>query len=195
MKKVKRISKNILFYIAFFVGLWCLPIFSQEAYAVSETELLQTAVSHLKDKVDSLETELDNHIQNDSTTDGRDGADGKDGVDGRDGKDGVGISKIEKTGTNGNIDTYTISLTNGTTYNFTVTNGVDGKDGKDGVDGQDGLDGEDGEDGRDGKNAVLDKAADKESGSIIGTTALALAGVSLLGNLVLTAFMIKKKKN
>ena len=151
MKKVKRISKNILFYIAFFVGLWCLPIFSQEAYAMSETELLQTAVSHLKDKVDSLETELDNHIQNDSTTDGRDGADGKDGVD--------------------------------------------GKDGKDGVDGQDGLDGEDGEDGRDGKNAVLDKAADKESGSIIGTTALALAGVSLLGNLVLTAFMIKKKKN
>ena len=32
----------------------------------------------------------------------------------------------------GNVDTYTITLTNGTTYTFTVTNGVDGKDGKDG---------------------------------------------------------------
>lgn len=126
MKKVKRISK-ILFYIAFFVGIWCLPVFSQEAYATSETELLQTAIAHLKDRVDSLETELDNHIQNDSTTDGRDGVDGKDG--------------------------------------------------------------------QDGKDAVLDKEANKESGSIIGTAALALACVSLLGNLVLTALMIKKKKN
>ena len=34
-----------------------------------------------------------------------------------------GISKIEKTATNGLIDTYTIYLTNGTQQSFTVTNG------------------------------------------------------------------------
>ena len=44
------------------------------------------------------------------------------------GSTGVGISKIEKTSTNGKVDTYTITLTNGTKTTFTVTNGVDGKD-------------------------------------------------------------------
>ena len=42
------------------------------------------------------------------------------------GEDGVGISKIEKTGTAGLVDTYTITLTNGQTSTFTVTNGKDG---------------------------------------------------------------------
>ena len=48
------------------------------------------------------------------------------------GKDGVGISKIEKTDTQGLVDTYTISYTNGTTTTFTVTNGQDGSPGEDG---------------------------------------------------------------
>lgn len=39
---------------------------------------------------------------------------------------GTGISKIEKTATNGLIDTYTITLTDGTTSTFTVTNGASG---------------------------------------------------------------------
>ncbi len=43
--------------------------------------------------------------------------------------DGVGIVKIEKTGSSGLIDTYTILLTDGNTYEFTVTNGEDGEDG------------------------------------------------------------------
>lgn len=47
------------------------------------------------------------------------------------GANGVGISKIEKTTTNGKVDTYTITLTNGDTYSFTVTNGNDGADGND----------------------------------------------------------------
>lgn len=42
------------------------------------------------------------------------------------GIDGVGILKVEKTATNGNIDTYTITYTNGSTFTFTVTNGLDG---------------------------------------------------------------------
>ena len=60
------------------------------------------------------------------------------------GKDGVGISKIEKTDTQGLIDTYTISYTNGTTTTFTVTNGQDGQDGADGTNGTPGKDGQNG---------------------------------------------------
>ena len=42
------------------------------------------------------------------------------------GRDGVGIVSIEKTGTKDNMDTYTISYSDGTTSTFIVTNGVDG---------------------------------------------------------------------
>ena len=38
----------------------------------------------------------------------------------------VGIEKIEKSGSEGLVDTYTITLTNGETSTFTVTNGKDG---------------------------------------------------------------------
>lgn len=44
------------------------------------------------------------------------------------GKDGRGIVDINKTQTNENIDTYTISYTDNTTSNFDVTNGKDGID-------------------------------------------------------------------
>ena len=46
------------------------------------------------------------------------------------GKEGVGIEKIEKTDTQGLVDTYTITLTNGETSTFTVTNGKNGTDGE-----------------------------------------------------------------
>ena len=49
---------------------------------------------------------------------------GKDGEDGVDGADGNGITGIEKIGTEGLIDTYRITLTNGTTFDYTVTNGT-----------------------------------------------------------------------
>ena len=45
---------------------------------------------------------------------------------------GNGIATIEKTSTNGLIDTYTIYYTNGTTFNFTITNGAKGEPGKQG---------------------------------------------------------------
>lgn len=38
-----------------------------------------------------------------------------------------GIERIEKTGSSGNVDTYTIYYTNGTTSTFDVTNGEDGQ--------------------------------------------------------------------
>ena len=41
------------------------------------------------------------------------------------GEDGNSITSIEKTGTSGNTDTYTVTLTDGSTYTFDVTNGSD----------------------------------------------------------------------
>ena len=40
------------------------------------------------------------------------------------GKTGNGILKIEKTSTSNYIDTYTIFFTNGTTFEYTIQNGV-----------------------------------------------------------------------
>lgn len=42
------------------------------------------------------------------------------------GDTGNGIANIAKTGTQGLVDTYTITMTDGTTYTFTVTNGQSG---------------------------------------------------------------------
>ena len=70
--------------------------------------------------------------------DGKDGVNGKDGVDGKDGADGRSITGITKTSSSGNVDTYTITYSDGTTSTFTVNNGKDGKDGVDGIDGKDG---------------------------------------------------------
>ena len=117
-----------------------------------------------------------------------DGTDGTDGTDGKDGTDGVGISKIEQTATDGNKDTYTITLTNGNTYDFVVTNGLDGKNGQDGADGADGKDGEDGE------NAVMPQVSDEESGSSLTVAATVVASVALLGNIIMAVIMMKAKK-
>ena len=65
---------------------------------------------------------------------GKDGEQGEPGKDGANGKDGVGIVTILKTGTEGNVDTYSIVLTNGETVTFTITNGSNGNDGQNGQD-------------------------------------------------------------
>lgn len=54
-------------------------------------------------------------------------------VKGEKGDPGVGIASIQKTGTDGLVDTYTITLTDGKTSTFSVTNGKDGANGKDGT--------------------------------------------------------------
>ena len=56
----------------------------------------------------------------------------------------VGILKIEKTKTEGNVDTYTITYTDGSTSTFTVTNGEDGEKGEQGIQGIQGQPGKDG---------------------------------------------------
>ena len=60
------------------------------------------------------------------------------------GKDGVGIDRIEKTNTQGLVNTYTIYLTDESTYTFTVTNGAKGDKGDKGDTGDTGPQGETG---------------------------------------------------
>jgi hypothetical protein len=50
-------------------------------------------------------------------------------AEGLKGETGNGISSIEKTKTEGLVDTYTITFTNGNTTTFTVTNGAQGEPG------------------------------------------------------------------
>lgn len=57
------------------------------------------------------------------------------------GSGGKGIQKIEKTSTQGLVDTYTITYTDATTSTFTITNGQDGEDGAPGLAGSPGADG------------------------------------------------------
>ena len=149
--------KSVLFcrlvYVAgmvMLVGIWCFPVFSIQVHAASEIEILRTAISNLQDEVEELQMELKTHVQND-----------------------VGITKIERTATEGNVDTYTITMTNGTTYDFIVTNG---RDGKDGVDGKDGADGKDGTD------------------SPMVVISMLIASISLAGNMIMAVLMVKNKK-
>lgn len=67
----------------------------------------------------------------------------------------VTVTSVEKTSTDGLVDTYTITYSDGTQSTFEVTNGQDGKDGENGQDGNDGADGQDGRDGQDGENAPI----------------------------------------
>lgn len=73
-------------------------------------------------------------------------------------EESVSINSIEKTSSVGLVDTYTIYYSDGTSYQFSITNGADGKDGLNGTNGADGKDGSngiDGEDGADGKDATF----------------------------------------
>ena len=63
---------------------------------------------------------------------------GQPGPEGPEGPAGRGIQSIEKTDSQGLIDTYTITYTDGTTSEFLVTNGANGETAAQGLPGQDG---------------------------------------------------------
>ena len=66
---------------------------------------------------------------------GEQGVPGEPGPQGEPGEDGVSVVSIEKTGSDGNVDTYTITFSNGETTTFTVTNGTNGSQGNAGENG------------------------------------------------------------
>lgn len=75
---------------------------------------------------------------------GATGAKGDKGDTGETGAVGNGILSVVKTGTNGTVDTYTITFTNGTKATFTVTNGKNGARGDKGDKGATGAKGDKG---------------------------------------------------
>ena len=89
-------------------------------------ETTEAVVAENPDIIEQILARLDDLEEN--------GGDG-----GTPGKDGVGIDRIEKTSTQGLVDTYTIYLTDESTYTFTVTNGKDGNPGAKGDPGEDGI--------------------------------------------------------
>ena len=82
---------------------------------------------------------------------------GDKGNDGKDGADGRSVVSINYSSSNGLVDTYVITYSDGTTSTFNVTNGKDGSDGQDGADGQNGVNGQSikGEPGQDGHTPVI----------------------------------------
>jgi hypothetical protein len=66
---------------------------------------------------------------------GEQGVPGEPGPQGEPGEDGASVVSIEKTGSDGNVDTYTITFSNGETTTFTVTNGTNGSQGNAGENG------------------------------------------------------------
>ena len=78
---------------------------------------------------------------------------------GQPGPAGVGIQKIEKTGTEGLVDTYTITYTNGQTSTYTVTNGANGEKGEKGDKGDPGEKGDKGDPGTTNYNDLTNKPA------------------------------------
>ena len=72
---------------------------------------------------------LRNGVDGEDGAPGTPGTPGTPGLPGAPGEDGNGISNITGPVTSGNVDTYTIHYTNGTTSTFTVTNGANGQNG------------------------------------------------------------------
>ncbi|MEG9430654.1 MAG: hypothetical protein VZQ61_07025, partial [Christensenellaceae bacterium] len=100
--------------------------------------------------------------------DGKDGKNGTDGIDGVNGKDGVSIVKIEKTSTNGLADTYTITYSDGNTFEFTITNGQNGEKGERGEKGDKGDTGAQGEKGEKGDTGAQGEKGEKGEQGIQG---------------------------
>ena len=74
-------------------------------------------------------------------------------IKGEKGDPGVGIASIRKTNSDGNVDTYVFTLTDGSSTTFTITNGKDGAQGPKGEAGTNGTNGTNGTDGQNGKSA------------------------------------------
>ena len=101
--------------------------------------------------------------------------------------DGVGVAKVEKNDalSNTNVSTYVITFTDGTTFQFTVNNGLDGNQGAPGNPGPMGPQGPIGAPGANG----VDGEDNKETLQI----AIIVAGASVLLALIVLGCRVFKK--
>lgn len=102
-----------------------------------------------------------------TVTNGVQGEQGEKGDKGDQGADGNGILSIEKDFSEGLVDHYTITFTDGTTFSFTVTNGAQGDKGETGATGDKGETGDKGDQGETGKG--ISKAEINAKGELIIT--------------------------
>lgn len=112
---------------------------------------------------------------------GQNGLDGEDGKKGEDGVDGVGILSVEKASSEGLVDKYVITFTNGQTFEFEIANGEKG---------QTGDKGDKGETGAAGKDAEV---KDGGCGSAVETAGAAAMVVTLLAGAAV-ALLIKRRR-
>ena len=99
------------------------------------------------------------------------GADGSGGTGGGgSGADGVGIQSIQLKSEADTGNTYTIILTDGSTYDFTAPAGPSGKDGSNGEPGKDGQDGSPGADGKDGEDGTSVTVTNVSESNVDGGT-------------------------
>ncbi len=112
---------------------------------------------------------------------GSDGVDGKPGENGEDGANGVGILSIEKTTSEGLVDKYVITLTNGQTFEFEITNGEKGEAGEKG---------EKGETGAAGKDAEVKEGG---CGSTVETTGAAVVVAIVLAGAAVVLLMKRRR--
>ena len=96
--------------------------------ASGEIEGINTSINDINDALTNTNLQVK---QNDEDIDDLiERVDALEDTPGSPGNPGVGIADIKKTKTEGLVDTYTITLTDGTTKTFTVTNGSKGDTGK-----------------------------------------------------------------
>lgn len=112
---------------------------------------------------------------------GSNGSDGADGKPGEDGVSGVGILSIEKASSEGLVDKYVITLTNGQTFEFEITNGEKGEDGEKG---------DKGDTGAAGKDAEVKEGG---CGSTVETTAAAVTVLTVLAGAAVVFFIRRKR--
>ena len=103
--------------------------------------------------IDGVNTHV--KAQGDKGDTGPQGSQGPKGDTGPSGSDGVSVVSIEKTSSDGLIDTYTIIYSNGNTSAFTITNGQNGQDGAQGQQGPQGQQGIQGNPGADGHTPII----------------------------------------
>ena len=129
MKKFRFIS--FLFIMIILLGILCSCFGQQGPVGLQGAQGVQGPQGEPgKDGVDGEDGHTPNITIGENGNWYIDGIDTKVSATGPKGETGNGISSIEKTSTNGVIDIYIITYTDGTTSIFTVTNGNDGVDGK-----------------------------------------------------------------
>lgn len=95
--------------------------------SVSNTTGVPSATGSVENGMLTLDFQ---NLKGEQGPDGPEGPQGPTGEQGPEGLQGIGITSIEKTSSDGYVDTYTITFSNQTTTTFNVTNGQNGVNGQ-----------------------------------------------------------------